>query len=69
MERDKKIDQLWNMTVDRLLSEVDDPDSSPAMLQSAIRFLKDNAIEGLPIADTNLSELAKNIPFPKVGVG
>ena len=69
MKREEKIDELWNRTVTQLLSKMEEPDPSPAMIQSAIRFLKDNAIEGLPTAGSELSELARNIPFPKSGVG
>lgn len=68
MQKDK-IDELWNRTADRLLSLMEDPDPSPAMVREAIRFLKDNEVEALPVAGGGLDHLKDNLPFPKVGMG
>ena len=69
MQHDEKIVALWNQVADRLLAEMEAEEVAPAMIANALRFLKDNEMEALPVGDNALEALAKSLPYPKVGVG
>ncbi len=61
MDREERIEELWNRTIARLLTEVNNPDSAPAMVGSAIKFLKDNQIEVLPATGSSMADT--DFPF------
>lgn len=67
MEREEKIEELWNETIDRLLTEVKDSESSPAMVGAAIKFLKDNQIEILQETGSGLgTDYPFDVPVSKI---
>ena len=70
MERDAKVEDLWNKVADRLSMELDEEEIHPAVYQAVLRFLKDNEVEALPVAGNPLELIRGKLPFtPKVGVG
>lgn len=65
MEREAKLEELWNLTIDRLRTEVADKDSAPAWATAAIKFLKENEMDALPATGSGLEGV--DFPFPKTG--
>ncbi len=66
MSKTKKINDLLaeihEETAKDLLRRVKSGEASPAELQAAIKFLKDNGIEAVPVAENPLGELANSLP-------
>ena len=54
MDREAMLEELWNLTVDRLLTEVADKESAPAWATASIKFLKENEIDVLPATGSGL---------------
>ena len=52
--------QVANELSDRIASG----EASSADMSNAIKFLKDNGIEGLPVQDSPLGHLVNVLPFP-----
>lgn len=54
--------QLHNAVAEDLLHKVLSGEASAQELNAAIKFLKDNGIEALPVEDSPLADLAKSLP-------
>jgi hypothetical protein len=59
-----KLEELHNVIAEELLLRIRSGEAKPADMANAIKFLKDNNIEGLVTDDSPMYHLLKNIPFP-----
>ena len=59
------LETLHARVATELLHRITTGEASSADISNAIKFLKDNGIEGLPIQDSPLGALAGILPFPK----
>lgn len=61
-------DKIHSMTAAQLISQLEEPECSPGILQCALRFLKDNDISALPIPDSALEKIKKKLtlPYPRM---
>ena len=61
-------DKIHTLTALQLLSQLEEEDCSPGVLQCALRFLKDNDISALPIPDSALEKIKKKLtlPYPRM---
>ena len=64
MSKDTEIQALWNKVAEVLNRELGKDEVSPHMVQAAIRFLKDNEVETLPVKSNEIEELVRKLPFP-----
>ena len=55
--------QLHNELAKVLLDRVKNPDAKSADLNVARQFLKDNNIDAVPVKDSPLEQLMKELPF------
>ena len=55
--------QLHNAVAVDLLSKIQDGEATAAELSAAIKFLKDNGIEALPMEGSPLGNLVDTLPF------
>ena len=58
------LETLHSQVAQELLQRIISGDASSADMANAIKFLRDNGIEGLPVQDSPLGELAGVLPFP-----
>ena len=58
------LEALHSQVAQELLQRIMSGEASSADMANAIKFLRDNGIEGLPVQDSPLGELAKTLPFP-----
>jgi hypothetical protein len=56
------LEDLHTTLAEELLRRIKAGDESPALLNVARQFLRDNGVEGLPVADSALSELIQAMP-------
>jgi len=64
-ERQEKLNELFATTVNKLLEDLNDPNSrNGGLYNAAIRLLHDNQVEALPTPGSALADL-ENLPFPK----
>lgn len=57
------LEELHNAVAQDLLSKVKSGEASAAELSAAIKFLKDNGIEALPVEGSPLGNLVDSLPF------
>ena len=59
----KKLKELHAVLAEKLLEKVQDPDCTAGFLNVARQFLKDNGIDSLPVDNSPLHKLMKELPF------
>ena len=59
------LENLHSQVAQELLQRIISGEASSADMSNAIKFLKDNGIEGLPVQDSPLGDLINVLPFPK----
>lgn len=65
--KDDKSDAIWNLTADQIIAALKDPDRvSPGWAQAALRFLKDNGVQGMDIPNGKIEQMRNILPFKKV---
>ncbi len=65
--KDDKSDAIWNLTADQIIQALQDPDRvSPGWAQAALRFLKDNGVQGMDIPNGKIEQMRNILPFKKV---
>lgn len=62
-EKEKKLSDLHEKLTDVLLDKIRDPEVKASDLNVARQFLKDNGIDAVPVENSNLSNLAAELPF------
>lgn len=62
--RKEVLEELHGSVAVELLNRIRNGEARPADMANAIKFLKDNGIEGLPIEGSPLGNLINNMPFP-----
>ena len=60
---EKTLKQLHNELALKLLNKVRDPEAKASDLNVARQFLKDNGIDSLPVDNSPLRDLMKELPF------
>ena len=60
---DKTLKQLHNELALKLLNKVRDPEAKASELNVARQFLKDNGIDAIPVDNSPLQNLMKELPF------
>ena len=60
---EKTLKQLHNELALKLLNKVRDPDATASEMNVARQFLKDNGIDSLPVDNSPLHKLMKELPF------
>jgi len=58
------LENLHSQVARELSDRIATGEASSADISNAIKFLKDNGIEGLPVQDSPLGELINVLPFP-----
>ena len=58
------LENLHSQVAQELLQRIISGEASSADMSNAIKFLKDNGIEGLPMQDSPLGNLVNILPFP-----
>ena len=58
------LETLHGAVAKELLDRIRSGEARPADMANAIKFLKDNGIEGLPIEGSPLGNLVGQMPFP-----
>jgi hypothetical protein len=67
MTKEDKADKIWNLTADQIIEALKDPDRvSPGWAQAALRFLKDNEVQGMDVPQGKLEQMRSILPFRKV---
>lgn len=67
MEKDKKLEGMWELTADVIIAGLQNPETAtPGMIQCALRFLQDNGAEALSLPNTKQDQIKKLLPFPKL---
>ena len=59
------LETLHSQVAQELLQRITSGEASSADMSNAIKFLKDNGVEGLPVQDSPLGDLVNVLPFPK----
>jgi len=59
------LENLHSQVAQEILQRIVSGEASSADMSNAIKFLKDNGVEGLPVQDSPLGELINVLPFPK----
>ena len=59
------LETLHSQVALELSERIASGEASSADMSNAIKFLKDNGIEGLPVQDSPLGQLVNVLPFPK----
>jgi len=59
------LETLHSQVAQELLQRITRGEASSADMSNAIKFLKDNGVEGLPVQDSPLGDLVNVLPFPK----
>ena len=62
--RKEILEELHGTVAVELLNRIRNGEARPADMANAIKFLKDNGIEGLPIEGSPLGNLVSQMPFP-----
>ena len=60
---DKKLKELHAVLAEKLLQKVKDPDCKASDLNVARQFLRDNGIDAVPVDNSPLEKLMKELPF------
>ena len=68
MSGDELDNAVYTLTARRLIEWLQSPGCTPGVLQCALRFMKDNNIQGLPVEGGAVDELRErlgdSLPFP-----
>jgi len=67
MKIKEKLEELHELVADTLLDKLRDGEATPADLNVARQFLKDNGIDAIPAKDTPMFNLALALPFQDQG--
>ena len=59
----KRLTELHSLLAEKLLEKVKDPECKSADLNVARQFLKDNNIDAIPVDNSPLNNLMKELPF------
>ena len=59
----KKLKELHAVLAEKLLAKVKDPDAKSSDLNVARQFLRDNGIDAVPVDNSPLEKLMKELPF------
>ena len=62
--RKEELEELHGTVAVELLNRIRNGEARPADMANAIKFLKDNGIEGLPVEGSPLGNLVNSMPFP-----
>jgi len=62
--RKEILEELHGTVAVELLNRIRNGEARPADMANAIKFLKDDGIEGLPIEGSPLGNLLSQMPFP-----
>ena len=62
--RKEVVEELHGTVAVELLNRIRNGEARPADMANAIKFLKDNGIEGLPVEGSPLGNLVNSMPFP-----
>jgi len=62
--RKEVLEELHGTVAVELLNRIRNGEARPADMANAIKFLKDNGIEGLPVEGSPLGNLVNSMPFP-----
>ena len=62
--RKEVLEELHGTVAVELLNRIRNGEARPADMANAIKFLKDNGIEGLPVVGSPLGNLVNSMPFP-----
>ena len=62
--RKEIVEELHGTVAVELLNRIRNGEARPADMANAIKFLKDNGIEGLPVEGSPLGNLVNSMPFP-----
>ena len=60
---DSKLRELHGILAEKLLEKVKDPECKSADLNVARQFLRDNGIDAVPVDNSPLEKLMKELPF------
>ena len=60
---DTKLRELHGILAEKLLEKVKDPECKSADLNVARQFLRDNGIDAVPVDNSPLEKLMKELPF------
>ena len=60
---DSKLRELHGILAEKLLEKVKDPECKSADLNVARQFLRDNGIDAVPLDNSPLEKLMKELPF------
>ena len=60
---DSKLRELHGFLAEKLLEKVKDPECKSADLNVARQFLRDNGIDAVPVDNSPLHNLMKELPF------
>lgn len=63
----EKLEELHDLVAETLLNRIRDGEATPADLNVARQFLKDNGIDAIPAKDTPMFNLALALPFQDQG--
>ena len=63
INKEKDLENLHSELTQKLLEKIRDPEVSASELNVARQFLKDNGIESLPVDNSPLRDLMKELPF------
>lgn len=62
------LDGLHGLVANELARKIRSGEATAADYAVAVRFLKDNHIEALPVAGSPLKALTDSLPFPTMGI-
>ena len=60
---DSKLRELHGILAEKLLEKVKDPECKSSDLNVARQFLRDNGIDAVPVDNSPLEKLMKELPF------
>ena len=63
MKIDDLQDAIHKALAQELLAQIKSGEASPALLNTARQYLKDNGVTGLPVPGTPLHTLTETLPF------
>jgi len=67
MNREQKVQAVWELTADIIIAGLQNPDTAtPGMIQCALRFLQDNGAEALAVPNNKQDQIKKLLPFPRM---
>jgi hypothetical protein len=58
------LENLHGVLAEELMARIQSGTALPSDMANAIKFLKDNHIEGLPVIGSPLGNLVESMPFP-----